>query len=262
MDPRIEVAERVIRHGAELIHKSFHTSYTKREKSRSDFVTDIDESIEDLISKEIKSRFPDDAIFGEENGESAGTSGYMWIVDPLDGTNNFVKGIPQAGIQLAISKDGEVVYGIVLNPFVQQMYVVEKGKGAYVVDLRNDYRVKMQVSDNKLAKSMMVYDSSIAFGEASSKAVFNNFLGKVGWVRIFGVAVIDLPVVALGSADLLVSNVPKMVDIAAGCLLIEEAGGKVTDFEGKPWSIYSKNIVASNGTNHAEALAIIASAKA
>jgi myo-inositol-1(or 4)-monophosphatase len=260
MDDRIKAAERIIKHGGNLIHEAFHTSFTKREKTRHDYVTQIDETIENLIDKEIRALFPEDAILGEENGEIKGTSGYLWVIDPLDGTNNFVKGIPQAGIQIAIHKDGAIVYGVVLNPFVQQMYIAQKGHGAFVEDLRNGYRVKMEVSDNKLSESMMIYDAGIAKGEKTSKAVFNAFLGKVGWVRIFGVAAIDLPLIALGSADLLVSNIPKPMDIAPGCLFIEEAGGIITDFEGKPWSLYSKNIVIGNKQNHPEALAIVRTA--
>ena len=257
MEERIKAAERIIKHGGAFIHEAFHTSFTKREKTRHDYVTQIDETIEAQIDKEIKTLFPEDAILGEENGETKGTSGYLWVVDPLDGTNNFVKGIPQAGIQIAIHKDDAIVYGVVLNPFVQQMYVAQKDHGAYVEDLRNGYRVRMHVSDNSLEESMLIYDSGIASGETRSKTIFNAFLGNVGWVRIFGVAAIDLPLIALGSADLLVSNIPKPMDIAPGCLFIEEAGGVITDFEGKPWSLYSKSIVAANKANHADALAVI-----
>lgn len=259
MEDRIIAAERIIKTGGELIHETFHTSFTKREKTRHDFVTEIDQTIEDLIDKEVKTLFPDDAILGEENGEIAGTSGYTWVIDPLDGTNNFVKGIPQAGIQIAIHKDDEIVYGVVLNPFVQQMYVAEKGHGAFVEDLRNGYRVKMQVSAKPLLESMLIYDAGIAAGSEPSKVIFNAFLGKVGWVRIFGVAAVDLPLIALGSADLLISNIPKPMDIAPGCLFIQEAGGIITDFAGKPWSMHSQNIVVGNPANHSEALLVVQS---
>lgn len=257
MDERIKAAERIIKQGGDFIHEAFHTSFTKHEKTRHDYVTEIDQTIENLIDKEIRSLFPDDAILGEENGTIEGTSGYLWVIDPLDGTNNFVKGIPQAGIQIAIHKDNAIVYGVVLNPFVQQMYVAQKGGGAYVEDLRNGYRVAMHVSDNTLAESMLIYDSGIAQGEANSIAIFNCFLGNIGWVRVFGVAAVDLPLIALGSADLLVSNIPKPMDIAPGCLFIEEAGGIITDFDGKPWSLHSNNIVVGNRQNHADALRLV-----
>lgn len=260
MEDRTKAAERIIKYGGQLIHDSFHTSLTKREKSRHDYVTEIDEKIETLIDEEIRALFPDDAILGEENGKTEGTSGYLWVVDPLDGTNNFVKGIPQAGIQIAIYKDDEILYGVVLNPFVQQMYEATRGGGAYVVDLRNNYRVKMQVSNTELSESMLIYDAGIAAGEKLSKTVFNAFLGKIGWVRVFGVAAVDLPLIALGSADLLVSSIAKPMDIAPGCLLIEEAGGVITDFEGKPWDLYSKQIVVGNSVNHDNALKVVQAA--
>lgn len=210
-----------------------------------------------MVDSEVKRLFPDDAILGEENGRKNGNSGYLWVVDPLDSTNNFVKGIPQAGIQIAIYKDGVIMYAAILNPFVQQLYVARRGYGAFVEDLLNGYRVRMQVSGSNLSESMLIYDSAIARGEATSTAIFNAFLGKTGWVRIFGVAVLDFPLIALGSADVLISNIPKPMDIAPGCLLVEEAGGIITDYDGEPWSLHSKNIVVGNSHNHKTALEIV-----
>lgn len=220
-------------------------------------MTDIDLAVEQMVDSEVKRLFPDDAILGEENGRKNGNSGYLWVVDPLDGTNNFVKGIPQAGIQIAIYKDGVIMYAAILNPFVQQLYVARRGYGAFVEDLLNGYRVRMQVSGSNLSESMLIYDSAIARGEATSTAIFNAFLGKTGWVRIFGVAVLDFPLIALGSADVLISNIPKPMDIAPGCLLVEEAGGIITDYDGEPWSLHSKNIVVGNSHNHKTALEIV-----
>lgn len=151
----------------------------------------------------------------------------------------------------------QIVYGAVLNPFVGQLYTAKRGQGAFVEDLVRGYRSQLKVSKHNLEQSMLIYDSGIAKGEPVSKKIFESFLGKVGWVRIFGVAVLDLPLIALGSADVLVSNIPKPMDIAPGCLLIEEAGGVVTDFEGRAWSLHSKNILATNSVNHAEALNVI-----
>ncbi len=259
MEHRIKVAEHIIKYGAQLIIEAFHTSISKQEKSRHDYVTEIDQRIENLVDKEIKAIFPDDAILGEENEKIEGNSGYLWVVDPLDGTNNFVKGIPQAGIQIAIYKDEKIAYGAILNPFVGQLYVATTGTGAFVEDLSRSYRTRLQVSNNILAETLMIYDAGIAKGESQSKKIFDSFLGKIGWVRIFGVAVLDLPLVALGSADLLVTNIPKPMDIAPGCLLVEEAGGIVTDFEGNPWSLNSKNVLLGNSSNHSDALQIIKS---
>lgn len=257
MEHRIKVAEHIIKYGAQLIIEAFHTSISKQEKTRHDYVTEIDQRIENLVDKEIKALFSHDAILGEENEKIEGNSGYLWVVDPLDGTNNFVKGIPQAGIQIAIYKDGEIIYGAILNPFAGQLYTANKGGGAFVEDLNKGYRTRLQVSSNELSETLMIYDAGIAKGTAPSKDIFNSFLGRVGWVRIFGVAVLDLPLVALGSADLLVTNIPKPMDIAPGCLLIEEAGGIVTDFEGRPWSLNSKNVLLGNSNNHSDALNII-----
>jgi myo-inositol-1(or 4)-monophosphatase len=259
MEERIKVANHVVKYGGQLIFEAFHTSLAVREKSRHDYVTEVDEEIEKLFDKEIKKLFPDDAILGEEYEAIEGTSGYLWVIDPLDGTNNFVKGIPQAGIQLAVFKDGEPLYAAIFNPFVNQLYYAEKGKGAHLEDFNKGYSSRLQVSDVSLAESMLIFDSSIANGDHPELDIFSAFMGNIGWLRVFGVAVLDLPLVALGSADILVSNIPKPVDIAGGCLLIEEAGGIITDFEGKPWTLHSKNIIAANPNNHSEALKIIQS---
>ncbi len=138
------------------------------------------------------------------------------------------------------------------------MYVAQKGHDAYVEDLRNGYRVEICRSpDNALAESVLIYDAGIAKREAESKTIFSAFLGNVGWVRIFGIMAIDLSLIALGSADLLVSNIPKPMDIAPGCLFIEEARDIITDFQGNPWSMHSKNIVVGNKQNHADVLRIV-----
>lgn len=257
MEHRIKVAEHILKYGSQLILEAFHTSIYTKEKTRHDYVTEIDQRIENLVDSEIKKIFLNDAILGEENEIILGTSEYLWVLDPLDGTNNFVKGIPQAGIQIAIYKDNRIIYGGILNPFVGQLYTATKDGGAYVEDITSERRARMRVPNNQLEDSMLIYDAGIATGETSSKKIFNSFLGNVGWIRIFGVAVLDLPLIALGSADILVSNIPKPMDIAPGCLLIEEAGGIVTDFMGNPWSLDSKGIIASNIYNHPEALAII-----
>lgn len=259
MEERIKVALEIIKHGGQKIFERFHTSIATKEKTRHDFVTEVDQEIEDLFDKKVRSLFPDDRIIGEENGVIEGNSGYTWVVDPLDGTNNFVKGIPQSGIQIAIYKNEEIVYGAILNPFVHQLYTAERGKGAFVEDLHNHYTVQLSVGNNSLEDSMLIYDAGIVKGESPSREIFNAFLGKVGWIRIFGVAVLDLPLVALGSSDLLVSNIPKPMDIAPGCLLIEEAGGVITDFEGKKWSLDSSNIVAGTPANHKQALDLVKS---
>lgn len=257
MEERKKVANRFVKHGGQLILEAFRTSVTVREKSHHDYVTEVDEKIETLFEKEINELFPEDAILGEEYDAIEGTSGYLWVIDPLDGTNNFVKGIPQAGIQLAIFKDAEPLYTAIFNPFVNQLYYAERGGGAYFEDLTTGHSSRLQVSGVSLAESMLIFDSSIALGDYPVLDIFNALMGNIGWLRVFGVAVLDLPFVALGSADILVSNIPKAVDIAGGCLLIEEAGGVITDFEGKPWTLHSKNIVAANRNNHSEALQII-----
>ena len=257
MDERIAVANRIVKDGGQLILDAFQTSLTVHEKTIHDYVTEVDLKIETAFDEEIARLFPNDAVLGEENELIAGSSGYLWVIDPLDGTNNFVKGIPQSGIQIAIHKDGQVVYAAIYNPYVSQLYSAQRGQGAYIEDFAKGYRSALKVSDVSLTDSMMIFDSSIADGKHPEIDVFNAFMGKIGWLRIYGVAVLDLPFVAKGSADILISNVPKAVDIAPGCLLIEEAGGKVTDFEGKPWSLKSKNIIAASSSNHAEALRII-----
>jgi len=257
MDQRIKVADAVVKYGGQLIFEIFHKTISIREKTRHDYVTDVDLEIEKLFDREIKKIFPEDAILGEENGSTAGTTGYLWVIDPLDGTNNFVKGIPMSGIQIAIYKDNKIFYATIFNPFTNQLYFAKKGEGAHLQDFNKDYTSLLQVSDNALNESLLIFDAGIAKGEHPEIDIFNSFMGKIGWLRVFGVAVLDLPLIAMGSADILISSIAKPMDIAPGCLLIEEAGGVITEFDGSPWTINSTNIIAGNKTNHTQALEIM-----
>jgi myo-inositol-1(or 4)-monophosphatase len=252
---RVELAKKLVMEGGEVIRKNIGKSIKSREKTKNDFVTEIDTQIETSFIKKISRLFPEDSIWGEEGGERKGVSPYKWLIDPLDGTNNFVRGIPHCGIQIAICYKDEVVDGFIFNPFMEELYFASKSKGAFCKNMKTRVTKRAKVSEFSLKESSLIFTSGIAKNRERSAHLFD-FIGNVARIRIYGVAVLDLPFVAFGNADLLVSDDPKPYDIAAGCLLVEEAGGRVTDFQGNPWTPNIKTLLATNGKNFQEALAI------
>ena len=254
---REELMRKLIFKGGKIILKNFQYVQNSWEKTKDDYVTNVDLEIEKKITEEIKRRFPEDGILAEEGETKEGKSKYKWIIDPLDGTNNYVRGIPQAGIQIALEKNGETYSGIIYNPFAKEIYTAKKGQHAYK-EFLDGSRKRIKVSDRNLKNSLMVFEGGLKKDESGlKKSIFDEMLKEVGHVRIYGVAVQDLPYVACGRAEILISLIPKPMDIAAGILLIKEAGGKVTTIDGKPANQYSKNFIASNRIVHDSVLEIV-----
>jgi len=254
---REELMRKLILKGGKIILDNFQYVKSSWEKTKDDYVTNVDLEIEKKITAEIKKRFPEDGILAEEGETKEGKSEYIWIIDPLDGTNNYVRGIPQAGIQIALEKNGKTSSGVIYNPFVQEMYVAKRGQFAYK-EFLDGSRKRIKVSNKKLKDSFMIFEAGLKKDESGlKKSIFDEMLKEVGHVRIYGVAVQDLPYVACGRAEILISLMSKPMDIAAGILLIEEAGGRVTTIDGEPANQYSKNFIASNGIVHDSVLEIV-----
>lgn len=246
LDQRIKIAEHIAEYAGRLIIESFKHSITTKEKSRHDYVTEIDTEIEDLARKEILSIFSEDSILGEEEGLVDGDSRFLWVIDPLDGTNNYVHGIPQAGVQIAVYHGSSIEFAVIHNPFTATFYRTRPGKGAMESNLHHEYQRRLAVSEKPLSDSLVIFDAGIASRENPTNRIFDQLVGQIGFMRVYGVAVLDFPFVASGAADLLISSIPKPVDIAAGCLLVQEAGGVISDFAGRPWDLNSKSIVAGS----------------
>ncbi|TXK82706.1 inositol monophosphatase family protein [Paenibacillus sp. N3.4] len=238
--------------------------------STHDLVTEVDKGSEKLIRNLIMTHFPNHSILGEEGVEPGPEASakalqamsdeeYLWIVDPIDGTTNFVHGFPFFSVSIALAHKGEVIVGVVYDPTRDELFVAEKGKGAYMHG-----KVTAVCLDDKLA------DSLVATGLPADRigALPINLRGiqelapKVRNLRVAGSAALHLAYVAAGRLSGFWEIGLNAWDIAAGALLIQESGGHVTDTEGKPYHLAVRNILATNGHIHEELKCELVLAKA
>lgn len=237
--------------------------------SSHDLVTEVDKGSERLIRNLVLTHFPHHSFLGEEGVEPGPEASaraladireaeYLWIVDPIDGTTNFVHGFPFFCVSIALAYKGEVIVAVVYDPMKDELFVAEKGKGAYV------HGKRMKVSEEDTLR-----DGLIATGfPADQQALPINMKGiqaiapQVRNLRIAGSAALHMAYVATGRLDGFWEIGLNSWDMAAGTLLIQESGGAVTDTKGKPYELGIRNVVVSNGRIHKELLAALEHADA
>jgi len=220
----------------------------------NNLVTEADHAAEKAIIDVIKATFPDHQILSEEAGELKQDSEYKWIIDPIDGTINFAHGIPLNCVSIAVEHLNEIVMAAVYNPHLNEMFFAEKGKGATLND--NPISVSEQAQTIK-ACLVTGFPYTYINLENGPLQIFERFIRKGVPVRRLGSAAIDLCWVACGRFDGFYEHKLEAWDSAAGYLLVEEAGGKVTDFNGDKFSVYQHRVLATNGKIHEEMLDII-----
>jgi myo-inositol-1(or 4)-monophosphatase len=218
-----------------------------KEGEERNLVSEIDRGSEEKIISLIKRHYPAHGILAEESGGSDPDAEYKWIIDPLDGTTNFLHGLPVFCVTIGIERRGEIIAGVVYDPNQDILYTAEKGCGAYM----NGRRMKVSTT-GKLINSLLMTGFPYDVAQNPEHAVehFVNFLMEARGIRRFGSAALDLCYVAAGRLDGFWEVNLHPWDMAAGILLVTEAGGKVSDFAGAPLSIYGKKVVASNGVIH------------
>lgn len=225
-----------------------------------DLVTEVDQGAERLIRKLLKTYFPTHTIFGEEEVGSddpesriraiAGEE-YVWIVDPIDGTSNFIQGFPFYSVSIALAHRGEVIVGVVYDPSRDELFVAEKGKGAYV------HGQKMSVSQDASLKTSLLATGFPPDRERAHPMVLRQLqelLPKVRNIRTLGSAALMLAYVAAGRLSGFWEPSLKAWDVAAGVLLVQEAGGRVSAMDGGAYDLQVSDIVATNGRIHDELL--------
>jgi myo-inositol-1(or 4)-monophosphatase len=244
---------------AAIISAYYDTSFEiGRKKEYNDLVTEVDKKSEAKIIEVIYENFPDHNVLGEEGGDLEKKSDYLWIVDPIDGTVNFAHAVPIFCVSIAVEYKGEVILGIVYNPIIREKFWAQKGEGAYL----NDKRIHVSEID-ELKDSLLVtgfpYDAKTNTDHCLDH--FINFV-KLGLpVRRLGSAAIDICYLACGRFEGFWEVNLNPWDVAAAYLILIESGGKVTDFDGSKYSIYNKQILASNGKKvHEEMISVIKNA--
>lgn len=280
---RKDIAVLAAKKAGGLLLAHFGRKIVVKTKGDRDYATEIDLRSEKMITDLIKSKFPDDNILAEENKYGVSNSAYKWIIDPIDGTHNYMYGIRDFGISIALAKNEKIMVGVIYMPIGDELYVAVMGNGAYLITgnnneiasplARNDTSLviarseatkqpklivkKICVSKRPLRQATMVHDSSV---RAFKKDMIKN-LGllseQVFNMRMYGCSVRGLTYLAQGKVDLVVEYDEKIWDCAAGLLLSHEAGAKITDFKGKPWDINTSQYIASNPVIHASILKTI-----
>jgi len=214
-------------------------------KSANDFVTDIDKKVEQEIINVIRKAHPHHRILAEESGELPGKDDeYTWIIDPIDGTRNFIHGFPQFCVSIAIKKKGKIEHGVIYDPVRQELFTASRGKGARL----NDHRIRVSKS-NKLSECLIGTGFPNSREDEQARAhveALVTLLPICGDIRRAGSAALDLAYVASGRLDGFWEIGLKVWDIAAGALLIKEAGGLVCDTNGGDDYLKTGNIVAGN----------------
>jgi myo-inositol-1(or 4)-monophosphatase len=247
MEPMLNIALRAARKASELIERSLeHLDHIDVEqKGLNDFVSEVDRKAEQEVIYTLKKAFPDHAFLGEESGLSGNPeSDYRWIIDPLDGTTNFLHGIPHFSVSLACSFKGQLLHGVVLDPVKREEFTASRGKGAFLNGRR------MRVSQRKDLNAALI-GTGIPFSGFALEhiepylACLREIASQTAGIRRPGSAALDLAYVAAGRYDGFWEMNLKEWDVAAGIILIREAGGMISDFKGGGGYIESGNLVCA-----------------
>jgi histidinol-phosphatase len=247
---RYDVAVEAAEKAGQLAFRYFDSAINVEWKSNQTPVTVADREAEQLLRETLLGRFRGDGFLGEESGEQPGESGFRWIIDPIDGTRSFVRGIPIWGTLVGLEYRGEQIAGVACVPALRQTFRALRGDGAY----RDQRRIR--VSDvGRLEESQVFHSLLTWFMKSGVKDGFLNLVGRTQRQRGIG-DFYGFLLVAQGSGELMVDYGVSPWDVAALKPIIEEAGGRFTDWDGKP-TIHRPDTLASNGRLHDEALALI-----
>jgi len=245
MHPMLNTAVKAARKAGSIITRaSFDVDkLTIRSKRKNDFVSEVDEAAEDAIISTLRAAYPDHGILAEESGARAAKSDYVWVIDPLDGTTNFLHGFPQYCVSIALMHKGRPTQAVVLDPNRNELFTASKGAGAFL----NDRRIRVSRVD-KLEDALMA--TGFPFREIGNLQdylrMLENVMRTTSGIRRPGAAALDLAWVACGRVDGFWEIGLSPWDMAAGALLVREAGGLIADLEGNEGYLDSGRVVASN----------------
>ena len=240
----LNIAVRAARRAGSIINRASldNAGLEVRSKRQNDFVTRVDHAAEEAVLDVVRKAYPDHAILAEESGAAAGTAEYEWVIDPLDGTTNFIHGFPQYGVSIGIEHRGALAHAVVYDPSRNELFTASKGRGAFL----NDRRVRV----SKCARLQdALVGTGFPFKEVSRLDLYTRqlarFMQTAAGVRRAGAASLDLAYVACGRLDAFWELGLAPWDMAAGALLIQEAGGLVGDLEGEAGFMESGDICAA-----------------
>lgn len=245
MHPMLNIAVRAARVAGNIIARGFENrdDLDTQSKGENDFVTKIDKEAEQAIISKIKQSYPEHAFYGEESGKQGDDETYTWIIDPLDGTTNFIKGIPHFCVSIALVHKGRLDQAVVFDPIRGELFTASRGNGAQL----NGYRIRASKSKDL---NQTVLATAFPFKQKENLAKFTEqfveIFSAAGDIRRTGSAALDMAYVASGRFDGYWERGVNPWDTAAGELLVRESGGLVTDFAGNNDPLYSGEIVAGS----------------
>ena len=248
MHPMLNIAVKAARRAGNLIYRSAdridHLAVAR--KSHADFVSEVDRAAEQTIIQTLLEAYPGHAILAEESG-GQGDSEYLWIIDPLDGTTNFLHGLPQFAVSIALQHRGVLTQAVVYDPTKNELFTATRGRGAFLNDKRIRVTRRVQLADSLIGTGFPYtrFEHMDAY-----LAIFKDLIQKTAGLRRPGSAALDLAWVAAGRYDGFFETGLKPWDIAAGCLLITEAGGMVSDLHGSDTYLRCGHICAGNPDIH------------
>ena len=244
MHPMLNIAIKAARRAGAIISRASNDldKLTVELKAPNDFVSEVDRAAEAAIIEVLKQAYPQHSILAEESGESKTESDYQWIIDPLDGTTNFLHGFPQYCVSIALAVKGTVNQGVIYDPTRNELFTASKGGGAFLNDRRLRVSKKLQLQECLIgtgfpSREMHNFDRYLA--------MFKDLTPKCAGIRRPGAAALDLAYVAAGRYDGFWEMGLSAWDMAAGALMIKEAGGLVTDFGGEDNYLKTGTIVAA-----------------
>lgn len=252
----LEIAKKAALASGEIQMEYYHQAKKVEYKGEINLVTQVDKLCEKEIVSLIQGAFPAHDILAEEGSGSRKDSPYKWIIDPLDGTTNYAHGYPLFCTSIGLEFKGEIVLGVVYEPNLKELFITEKGQGAVC----NDKKIQVSKTE-RLGEALLATGFAYNVRETSNNNLnhFSNFILNARATRRDGVAAVDLCYLAMGRFDGFWELELQPWDLAAGFLMVEEAGGLVTDFRYKPFNIYMKEVLASNSLIHKEMSRILRS---
>lgn len=246
-----KLAVATARNAGELLAEMFNQKHQITFKGEINLVTEADKMSEDLIINAIHSHYPDHGILAEESVEQNKAAKMRWIIDPLDGTTNYAHGFPVFCVSIALEINGTMALGVIYDPLRKDLFVAVRGEGAYL----NEHRLHVSTI-GELSRSLLAtgFPYDIRESKDNNLDYFTTFAKRAQAVRRAGAAALDLAYVAAGRFDGFWELKLMSWDMAAGCLLVEEAGGVITDLSGGKWTIDEPNVLATNGLIHEQML--------
>ncbi len=230
-----------------VLRKYYDTGLAVNRKGEIDLVTEADLESERLILEAIRETFPDHSVLAEESGLHGREAAPLWIVDPLDGTTNFAHNFPHFCVSIALHVDGAAVVGVIYDPLREETFWACRGEGAYLNDRPMHVTAVSRLVDAVLATGFSYRRSTVV---DNNIAEFTRVIRRIQGIRRAGSAALDLAYVAAGRLDGYWEYYMKPWDIAAGALMVEEAGGVITQIDGRPWTPWSHSTLAAGPSLH------------